>query len=76
MSILPRFSHTSGADLVAHHVPQHVITFVEQNREHLQRAAQDRSGFRAGLTSTENAPLDYRTQVNHAPALQQIVCSN
>jgi hypothetical protein len=32
MSILPRFSHTSGAELEAHHVPQHVITFVEQNR--------------------------------------------
>jgi hypothetical protein len=72
MSILPRFSHTSGAELEAHHVPQHVITFVEQNREHLQRAAQDQNGFRAGLTSTKNAPLDNRTQVNHAPALQAL----
>ena len=70
MGILPRFSHTSGADLEAHHVPQHVITFVEQNRDHLQRAAQDQNGFRAGLTSTKNAPLDNRTQVNHASALQ------
>jgi hypothetical protein len=70
MSILPRFSHTSGAELDSHHVPQHVITFVEQNRDHLQRAAQDQNGFRAGLTSTKNAPLDNRTQVNHAPALQ------
>jgi hypothetical protein len=72
MSILPRFSHTSGAELEAHHVPQHVTTFVEQNREHLQRAAQDQNGFRAGLTSTKNAPLDNRTQVNHAPALQAL----
>ena len=72
MGILPRFSHTSGAELEAHHVPQHVITFVEQNREHLQRAAQDQNGFRAGLTSTKNAPLDNRTQVNHAPALQAL----
>jgi hypothetical protein len=72
MSILPRFSHTSGAELEAHHVPQHVITFVEQNREHLQRAAQDQNGFRAGLTSTKNAPPDNRTQVNHAPALQAL----
>ena len=72
MSILPRFSHTSGAELEAHHVPQHVISFVEQNREHLQRAAQDQSGFRAGLTSTKNAPLDNRTQVNHTPALQAL----
>jgi hypothetical protein len=52
MSILPRFSNTSGADLEAHRVPQHVIAFVEHNREHLQRAAQDQSGFRVGLTST------------------------
>lgn len=72
MSILPRFSHTSGADLEARHVPQNVITFVEQNREHLQRAAQDQNGFRAGLTSTKNAPLDNRTQANHAPALQAL----
>jgi len=62
MSILPRFSHTSGADLEAHRVPQHVIGFVEQNREQLQRAAQDQSGFRAGITSTKNAPLDHRAQ--------------
>jgi hypothetical protein len=71
MGILPRFSHTSGAELEAHHVPQHVITFVEQNREHLQRAAQDQNGFRAGLTS-KNPPLDNRTQVNHVPALQAL----
>ncbi|KAF8489657.1 hypothetical protein F5888DRAFT_1808684 [Russula emetica] len=62
MSILPRFSHTSGAELEVYHVPQYVITFVEQNREHLQRAAQDQNGFRAGLTSTKNAPIDNRTQ--------------
>ena len=69
-SILPRFSHTSGADLEAHLVPQHVIAFIEQNREQLQRAAQDQSGFRAGITSTENAPLDYRAQVNEVSGLQ------
>jgi hypothetical protein len=72
MGILPRFSHTSGAELEAHHVPQHVITFMEQNIEHLQRAVQDQNGFRAGLTSTKNPPLDNRTQVNHAPALQAL----
>ena len=70
MDILPRFSHTSGADLEAHHVPQHVITIVERNREHLQRAAQDQNWFRAGLASPNHAPLDNRTQVNHASALQ------
>ena len=70
MSILPRFSHTSGADLDSHRVPQHVIAFVEQNREQLQRAAQDQSGFRAGITSTKNAPLDHRAQVNEVSGLQ------
>ena len=72
MGVLPRFSHTSGAELEAHHVPQHVITFVEQNREHLQRAAQDQNGFRRGLTSTKNGPLDNRTQANHVPPLQAL----
>ena len=72
MSILPWFSHTSGAELEVYHVPQYVITFVEQNREHLQRAAQDQNGFHAGLTSTKNAPIDNHTQVNHAPALQAL----
>jgi hypothetical protein len=70
MSILPRFSHTSGADLEAHRVPQHIIAFVEQNRENLQRAAQDQSGFRAGITSTKNAPLDHRAQVNEVSGPQ------
>jgi hypothetical protein len=74
MSILPRFSHTSGADLEAHHVPQHVIAFVEQNRDHLQRAAQDQNGFRAGLTS-KNAPLDNRPQVNPASAVHTMARS-
>ena len=44
MSILARFSHTSGVDLKAHHVPRHIISFVKQNREHLRRAAEDRYG--------------------------------
>jgi hypothetical protein len=70
MSILPRFSHTSGAELEAHHVPPNVIAFVEQNREHLQRAAQDQNGFRAGLTSIKSEPLDSRTQVSHVSPLQ------
>jgi hypothetical protein len=70
MSILPRFSHTSGADLEAHRVPQHVIAFVEQNRENLQRAAQDQNGFRAGLTSTKNTPLDNRTQITQGSTIQ------
>ncbi|KAF8274792.1 hypothetical protein EI94DRAFT_1561254, partial [Lactarius quietus] len=53
MGILPRFSHTSGADLEAHRVPPHIVAFVEQHRDHLRRAAQDQNnyGFRGGLTS-------------------------
>ncbi|KAH8977699.1 hypothetical protein EDB86DRAFT_3000152 [Lactarius hatsudake] len=62
MSILPRFSHTG------HRVPPHVVAFVEQHRDNLQRAAQDQNGFRAGLTSTKNLPLDNRTQINPASA--------
>ena len=48
MSILPRFSHTSGAELEAHHVPQHIITFVEQKleRHYTTNAAQDQNGLR------------------------------
>ncbi|KAI9440238.1 hypothetical protein BJY52DRAFT_131749 [Lactarius psammicola] len=71
MSILPRFSHTSGAELEAHHVPSHIVAFVEQHRDNLQRAAQDQNGFRAGLTSTKN-PLDTRAQINQASAFQGV----
>jgi hypothetical protein len=73
MSILPRFSHTSGAELEAHRVPPHIVSFVEQHRDHLQRAAQDQNGFRAGLTSTKNMQLDNRAQINQAPASQSRV---
>jgi len=67
MNILPRFSYTPVADLEAHHVPLHVISFVQQNREHLLRVGQDQHGFRAGLTSPINTPLDDGTQVSFAP---------
>ena len=70
MSILPRFSHTSGADLEAHRVPPHIVAFVEQHRDQLQRAAQDQNGFRTGLTSNKNLPPDHRTQINQAAAFQ------
>ena len=68
MSILPRFSHASGASLEAHRVPQHVIGFVEQNREQLQRARQDQNWFRAG-----NAPLDRQAQANEVSGLLQMM---
>ena len=66
----PRFSQTPDIDLEAHRVAQQIITSLEQNREQLQRAAQDQSGFRAGITSTKNAPHDHRAQVNEVSGLQ------
>jgi hypothetical protein len=50
MSILPRFSHTSGAVLEAHRVPSHIVAFVVQHRDQLLRAALEEYGlFRATL---------------------------
>ncbi|KAH9958566.1 hypothetical protein BC827DRAFT_554469 [Russula dissimulans] len=56
-------------EIETHRVPQHVIAFVEQNREHLQRAARDQNGFRISLTS-KNQPFDNRPQINQPSALQ------
>ena len=67
MSIPPRFSHTFDAELEANRVSQNAIAFVDQNRE---RAAQEQSVFRAGITSTKNAPLDHQAQVNEVCGLQ------
>jgi hypothetical protein len=69
VSILPRFSHTSGADLEAHRVPSNIVAFVEQHRDQLQRAAQDQNGLRTGLTS-KDLPLDNRAPINQAAAFQ------
>jgi hypothetical protein len=60
----------SDAELEAHRVLPHIVSFVEQHRVHLQRTAQDQNRFRAGLTSTKNMPLDNRAQTNQAPASQ------
>jgi len=70
MSILPQFLHMSVADLEAHCVPQHIVGFVEQNREQFQHAVQDQTGFCAGITSTKTAPLDHWGQVNKVSGLQ------
>jgi hypothetical protein len=64
MCIIPRFSHTSGAELEAHHVPPHVIAFLEQHRVHFQR-----SDFKP----IRSEPLNNHTQVNHAsPIIHQM----
>ncbi|KAH9029865.1 hypothetical protein EDB85DRAFT_1891902 [Lactarius pseudohatsudake] len=59
MSLLPLFSHASRADLEAHRVPSPIVAFVEQHRDHLQRAAQDQNG---PLRATESPPLTYPPQ--------------
>ena len=74
MEILPRFSDACVAELAAHRVPQHIIAFVEQNRGHLKRAAQDQDGYRAGLIATKNTTFDNRTQVNQGSALPKMAC--
>ena len=63
MGILPRFSHTSGAELEAHHVPQHVIAFVEQHRVHLQRAILD-NGPRSDFKPVRSETLDNHTHMS------------
>ena len=72
MRIPPRFSHTSDANLEVHYVPRHAIAFVEQNKEQLQRATQDQIWFRAGITSTQTAPLDHQAQIIEVSGLQLI----
>ena len=69
MRILPRFSDACVAELAANRVPQHIIAFVEQNRGHLKRAAQDQIGYLAGLITTKNTTFDHRAQVNQGSAL-------
>jgi hypothetical protein len=48
-NILPRFCGVSGAELEAHRVPQHVIAYVEHNREDLKWLAQH-PRFRTSFT--------------------------
>ena len=73
MRIPPRFSQTPDIDLEVHRIPQDGIAFVGQNKEQLQRVAQYQSGFHASRTSTMNAPLDYRAQVNEVSGLQTMM---
>lgn len=74
MSLLPRFANTSGAALEANGVPRNTIAFVEQNREHLQCAAQDQNRFRAGLLGATPENVQPRVlnlaQPDRAPRVQ------
>ncbi|KAH9995713.1 hypothetical protein BJV77DRAFT_1066100 [Russula vinacea] len=54
----------------AHHVPRHIISFVEQNREHLHRAAEDRYGSVLVSHPPRTRYSINRIQVDHASALQ------
>ena len=74
MRILPRFSDACVAELAANRVPQHIIAFVEQNRGHLRRAAQDQNGYLAGLITTKNTTIDNRARVNQGSALPTMAC--
>ena len=71
MGILPRFSDACVAELAANRLPEHIIAFVEHNRGHLKRAAQDQNGYRASLIAiaTRNTTFNNRTQVNRLSAL-------
>ena len=81
LSILPRFSRTLGTELEAKGVPRHVIAFVEQNREHLQRAAQGQNGpppvtrpnqaLASGIQAVAHPPL--QTAQNTRQAQLQMV---
>lgn len=67
LRLLPRFSRTASADLEAKGVARHVIMFVEQNREHLQRAAQDQNG-----PPPENAQPWNIAHLNQASGIQAV----
>jgi hypothetical protein len=62
MSVLPRFCDVSGAELEAHHAPEHVIAYIEYNRDHLKWLAQD-PRFRTAFTPTESPQLVHQNGV-------------
>jgi hypothetical protein len=67
MSVLPRFCDVSGAELEAHHAPEHVIAYIEDNREHLKWLAQD-PRFRTAFTPTESPQLVHQNLLNGVQA--------
>jgi hypothetical protein len=69
INILPRFWDASGAELEAHRVPQHVIAFVEQNREHLKWLAQF-PRVQGGFAPTESPQLGRQTLPHKVSSLQ------
>jgi hypothetical protein len=69
MSILSRFWDASVAELEAHRVPQHVVAFVEQNREHLKWLAQF-PRVRGGFAPTESQQLGRQNLFHQVSSLQ------
>ena len=61
--MISRFSHTSSAELEAHHVPPHVIEFVEQHRVPSQRAILD-NALRSDFKPVRSEPLDNHTHMS------------
>jgi len=68
VSIPPQLSFDAKIKVLR--VSQNAIPIVKQERNR-ERAAQDQSGFRAGIASTKNAPLGHRAHVNEVSGLQR-----
>lgn len=62
-NILPLFCDVSAAELEAHRVPQHVIAYVEHNREYLKWLTQN-SRFCTGFTPLGNPQVFYQDLFN------------
>ena len=69
MNILPRFWDASGAELETHRVPQHVIAFIEQNRDHLKWLAQF-PRVHSGFAPTESPQLGRQSLPHQVSSLQ------
>jgi hypothetical protein len=67
-NILFRFCDVSAAELEAHHVPRHVIAYVEHNREDLKRLAQN-PRFCTGFTPIGSPQFVHQNLFNGVQAI-------
>jgi len=67
-NILLRFCDVSAAELEAHRVPQHVIAYVEHNREHLKWLAQS-PRFCTGVTPIGSPQFVHQNLFNGVEAI-------
>src|SRR6267154_1936639 len=68
-NILLRFCDVSAAELEAHRVPQHVIAYVEHNREHLKWLAQNPRFCGTGFTPIRSPQLVHQNLFNGIQAV-------